>query len=103
MNPFALCLCTYFNRKALTTLYGEGFDDTVNVATNNFSDANKLGEGGVGSVYKVSVIYISNMIEVFNCSGFLEKIPLLFNYYLLFLIVPNVGISFRACSTKDMT
>lgn len=27
--------------------------DTLRLATNNFSDENKLGEGGFGSVYKV--------------------------------------------------
>ena len=31
-----------------------GFD-TVKVATDNFSDANKFGEGGFGVVYKVNV------------------------------------------------
>jgi len=29
--------------------------DTIRVATNNFSDANKLGQGGFGPVYKVNI------------------------------------------------
>jgi len=28
-------------------------------ATNNFADFNKLGEGGFGAVYKVSIVYES--------------------------------------------
>lgn len=28
--------------------------DTITIATNNFSQENKLGEGGFGSVYRVS-------------------------------------------------
>lgn len=31
--------------------------DTIRVATNNFSDANKLGQGGFGPVYKVKLHY----------------------------------------------
>jgi hypothetical protein len=29
--------------------------DTIGVATNNFSDANKLGHGGFGVVYRVNI------------------------------------------------
>jgi len=31
--------------------------DTITMATNNFSEENKLGQGGFGSVYKVSNFY----------------------------------------------
>ena len=35
------------------------FDFTqIKEATSNFSEANKLGEGGFGSVYKVIIFYI---------------------------------------------
>jgi hypothetical protein len=30
---------------------------TMQAATNNFSDANKLGEGGFGPVYKVKILF----------------------------------------------
>jgi hypothetical protein len=30
--------------------------DTIGVATNNFSEANKLGNGGFGVVYRVSTL-----------------------------------------------
>jgi len=29
--------------------------DTIRVGTNNFSDANKIGQGGFGCVYKVNI------------------------------------------------
>ena len=32
--------------------------DTIKVATNDFSDANKLGQGGFGAVYKVKIHYL---------------------------------------------
>ncbi|KAK7828875.1 cysteine-rich receptor-like protein kinase 29 [Quercus suber] len=63
--------CTYFkmrcslNKELITSCSGEAVDeiesleslqfdfDTVKVATDDFSDANKLGQGGFGVVYKV--------------------------------------------------
>ena len=66
--------CTYFkmrcslNKELITSCSGEAdeiesleslqFDfDTVKVATDDFSDANKLGQGGFGVVYKVMWLY----------------------------------------------
>lgn len=49
----------------ICNLFGEGVDElmsveslefdlnSIRVATDNFSDANKLGQGGFGAVYKV--------------------------------------------------
>ena len=34
---------------------------TLRAATENFDEANKLGEGGFGSVYKVRLIYYINL------------------------------------------
>ena len=38
---------------------------TIRVATDNFSDANKLGQGGFGVVYKV--IWQFHMVKYINC------------------------------------
>jgi hypothetical protein len=34
---------------------------TLRAATENFDEANKLGEGGFGSVYKVPLIYYTDL------------------------------------------
>ena len=67
--------CTYFkmrcslNKELITSCSGEAVDeiesleslqfdfDTVKVATDDFSDANMLGQGGFGVVYKVMWLY----------------------------------------------
>ena len=40
---------------------------TIEAATNNFSEHNKLGEGGFGEVYKVFTLYVHLL------SSFVEK------------------------------
>lgn len=43
---------------------------TLRAATENFDEANKLGEGGFGSVYKVRFIcYIDLFCSIFCSSG----------------------------------
>ena len=55
-----------------------GFE-TVKVATDNFSDANKLGEGGFGVVYKVNV----TLLLILNISGPKSGIALRVKYVLI--------------------
>lgn len=47
----------------ITTVESLQYDlGTIQAATNNFSDNNKLGEGGFGAVYKVRVVFDSNCL-----------------------------------------
>ena len=41
--------------------------ETIRVATDDFSDANKLGRGGFGPVYKVRKYYICLHSEIYEC------------------------------------
>ena len=51
------------NKKKSLLLY------TVKVATDNFFDANKLGEGGFGVVYKVNVTLLLTLKGIINEQG----------------------------------
>lgn len=49
----------YYNETTMDELELPLFDfRTLAMATNNFSDTNKLGQGGFGCVYKVNYFYI---------------------------------------------
>lgn len=61
-NLFDLCLLLVGN--AITIAESLQFNfPTIQAATNNFSDDNKLGEGGFGDVYKV--MYFHNLLMTF--------------------------------------
>lgn len=66
MNYISWCSLTIILCSCITFEEDDGDDDeigmveslqfnlnTIQVATSNFSDSNKLGEGGFGSVYQV--------------------------------------------------
>ena len=49
-----LYILLFLGGNEITTLESLQYDlATIQAATNNFSDDNKLGEGGFGAVYKV--------------------------------------------------
>lgn len=53
---FSLCCCFVDALDELNTGESIQYDfSDIRVATNNFSDANKVGEGGYGAVYKVEM------------------------------------------------
>lgn len=51
----------------MTTSDSLQFDfKTIEAATNKFSEENRLGEGGFGAVFKVSISYYLNLIFMRN-------------------------------------
>jgi hypothetical protein len=58
LRGFTLLLCLFFSAVEISRVEFLQFDfDTIEAATNNFCDDNKLGEGGFGEVYKVLQAY----------------------------------------------
>ena len=55
---------------------------TILAATNNFSDSNKLGEGGFGPVYKVKETYVFHIEEKWYVMevGFTWQINMTFDF-----------------------
>jgi hypothetical protein len=75
-RSFKSLVCTRCNLLRLLFTFADAINDmttveslqfdfaTIEAATNKFSDDNKLGEGGFGVVYKVSII---NLTHIYIC------------------------------------
>ena len=64
----------------------------IRVATQNFSDANKLGEGGFGAVYKVMWHYRVKEYIIFSHNMLNPKFWIIMNYiyiYIFFFLFPG--------------
>ena len=72
---------------------------TILTATNNFSDLNKLGEGGFGPVHKVKRLFIFGVCMFGNYLNISFELSMNFFFFFFFLrSILSMNLSIVTCS-----
>lgn len=70
---------------------------TIMAATDNFSDSNKLGQGGFGIVYKVTVSSLFNVINQVVLNIVLnDSIWDTYRYHWQYLMLADISINIKS-------